>query len=314
MADRPIRFGSFQLDLAAERLWNGSDPIALRPKTWAVLRFLVDRAGELVEKETLLDAVWTDLAVEEKVLNVSIAEIRQALGDSARQPRYVETVHRRGFRFIAALETESTGPRTAPVQAAAPAASRSFVGRQAERSTLMDALEGRGPQRRMVLVSGPAGIGKSRLLAESLRLTTAHVLLGRCIEDGGIPYLPWVEMIRAHLRSEDPASLREGLGEAAAELGRLLPGLGIEAAAPSPTADPELARLRLFERSRASSRASPGATAWSSSSRICSGPMARRCGPCSSWRRACLARGPRCGRRGATTMCRTKQPARRYRP
>jgi predicted ATPase len=99
----------------------------------------------------------------------------------------------------------------------------------------------------MMLVSGPAGIGKSRLLAEALRRTTAHVLVGRCIENGGVPYLPWVEMIRAHLRSEDPAALRENLGEAASELGRLLPALGTEDVTPPLTADPDLARLRLFE-------------------------------------------------------------------
>jgi DNA-binding winged helix-turn-helix (wHTH) protein/tetratricopeptide (TPR) repeat protein len=242
-----VRFGSFRIDFAAERLWNGSDPIALRPKTWSVLRFLADHAGELVEKESLLDAIWGDVAVEEKVLNASIAEIRQALGDSARQPRYVETVHRRGFRFIAPLDAKSTGESEPMPAWHVDAAQSSFVGRQIELSALLSVLVGGGQPRQVVVVSGNAGVGKSRLVAEALGRTGAHVLLGRCIEGGGVPYLPWVEMIRVHLRSVAPDASYEDLGEAATELSRLLPALAMGSATPPPAADPELARLRLFE-------------------------------------------------------------------
>lgn len=102
---RPVQ----EIDVAAERLWHGSDAIALPPKTWAVLRHLVERPGQLVTKRELLNAVWEKTVVAEKALNASIGEIRQALGDSAREPRYVETVHRRGFRFVAPLTPVEAG-------------------------------------------------------------------------------------------------------------------------------------------------------------------------------------------------------------
>ncbi|MEW6272375.1 MAG: winged helix-turn-helix domain-containing protein, partial [Thermodesulfobacteriota bacterium] len=134
--------GPFRIDLADERLWRGSDAIALRPKTWAVLRHLVERAGRLVTKQELLDAVWSGVAVEEKVLNASIAEIRSALGDDARAPRYVETIARRGFRFIAPLsraETDAAPSDAAPERPAPrPAAGHRtpFVGRDRELALL----------------------------------------------------------------------------------------------------------------------------------------------------------------------------------
>jgi len=98
-----IDFGGFRLDRRAGQLTSDGTPIALRPKTWAVLQYLVNRAGVLVTKDDLLDAVWTDTSITEAVLNKSIGELRRALGDSVKSPRFIETVQRRGFRFIAPL-------------------------------------------------------------------------------------------------------------------------------------------------------------------------------------------------------------------
>src|SRR5262249_12376841 len=91
-------------------------PVPLRPKTFAFLQYLAERPGELVTKRALLDAVWPGVAVTEDVLRLSARELRAALGDQVTAPRYVATVPRLGYRFIA-----STGPAAAagPVPAAA---------------------------------------------------------------------------------------------------------------------------------------------------------------------------------------------------
>src|SRR5215831_11662318 len=96
-----IRFGAFRMDLRAGLLFRGREAIALRPKTWSVLQHLAERPGQLITKRELLDAVWGEVEVTESVLNRSIAELRTALGDSFKAPRLIETVPRRGFRFVA---------------------------------------------------------------------------------------------------------------------------------------------------------------------------------------------------------------------
>ena len=93
-------FGPFRLGVAHEQLWQEDQPILLRPKTFAVLRYLATHAGQLVTQEELLDTVWAKTIVSDTVLRSCIRELRTALGDDARQPRYIATVHRRGYRFI----------------------------------------------------------------------------------------------------------------------------------------------------------------------------------------------------------------------
>ena len=75
----------------------------LSPKTFAVLRYLVSQAGHLVTKDALLEAVWPETAVSEVVIQVAIRQLRRVLGDQARPARFIETVHGRGYRFIAPL-------------------------------------------------------------------------------------------------------------------------------------------------------------------------------------------------------------------
>jgi DNA-binding winged helix-turn-helix (wHTH) protein len=105
--DRVISFGEFRLDRASGRLLEGATEVRLRSKTFAVLEYLVLRRGELVRKEEILGAVWPDTHVTPSVLTGCIRELRSALGDDARAARFVETVHRRGYRFVAASETDA---------------------------------------------------------------------------------------------------------------------------------------------------------------------------------------------------------------
>jgi DNA-binding winged helix-turn-helix (wHTH) protein len=102
-----LTFPPYRLDPAEHRLWRGATAVELRPKTFAVLTYLAERPGKLVRNDELLDAVWKDAVVTPGTLNTSIRELRKALGDDARQPRYIETVHRRGFRFVAPVQLDT---------------------------------------------------------------------------------------------------------------------------------------------------------------------------------------------------------------
>jgi len=106
-----VVFPPFRLDLSSEQLWREDRPIALRPKTFAVLRYLVEHAGKLVTKDELLDAVWAGTIVSDTVLKSCIRELREALQDDVQTPQYIATVHRRGYRFIGPL---SSLPKQSP--------------------------------------------------------------------------------------------------------------------------------------------------------------------------------------------------------
>jgi pimeloyl-ACP methyl ester carboxylesterase/DNA-binding winged helix-turn-helix (wHTH) protein len=106
-----IMFPPFHLDLAAGRLAYGEEPLDLPPKAFAVLRYLAERPGQLVSKEELLQGIWPDVHVGADVLKVSVSEIRKVLDDPCKEPRFIETAHRRGYRFIA--KTEVLAPAAA---------------------------------------------------------------------------------------------------------------------------------------------------------------------------------------------------------
>jgi pimeloyl-ACP methyl ester carboxylesterase len=116
MNSRPsssLAFGRFQLDRSSGRLQDPTGPLPVTPKTFAVLEHLVAHAGELVSKRQLLDAVWPGVFVGDGALKSCIRELRKVLGDDARAPRFVETAHRRGYRFVApvsALERAQAPP------------------------------------------------------------------------------------------------------------------------------------------------------------------------------------------------------------
>jgi DNA-binding winged helix-turn-helix (wHTH) protein len=98
---RQILFPPFCLDPINERLMRDREVIRLRPKSFAVLRYLAERPDKLVRKMELIEAVWPETYVTDTLLKVCVTEIRKALGDDSAAPRFIETAHRRGYRFIA---------------------------------------------------------------------------------------------------------------------------------------------------------------------------------------------------------------------
>src|SRR5262245_40775757 len=102
---RILTFGEFRLDPVAGHLFRGTEIGPLAPKALALLRFLAAQSGRLVSKQELLTAVWPGVFVGDAVLKSTIREVRKALADDSSEPRFIETAHRRGYRFIAPVAT-----------------------------------------------------------------------------------------------------------------------------------------------------------------------------------------------------------------
>jgi len=95
-----LTFDPFRFEPATGRLWRGLQELSLTPKAAAVLRALLEHAGDLVPKQTLFAAVWRDTVVSDDALVACVQELRRAFADDSRQPRFIETRHRRGYRFL----------------------------------------------------------------------------------------------------------------------------------------------------------------------------------------------------------------------
>ncbi len=110
-----LTFGEYRLDPASGHLFHGQTPVPLTPKAFALLHYLAARSGRLVSKQELLDAVWPGVFVGDAVLKTAIRDLRRALADDPHTPRYIETAHRRGYRFVAPVSvSESRLPTTTP--------------------------------------------------------------------------------------------------------------------------------------------------------------------------------------------------------
>ncbi len=184
-------FPPFRLDAANQRLWRRNDSgedqrLSLKPKPFAILRYLVDRAGRLVTQDELLDAVWPDTHVQPEVLKRHVFEIRDLLGDDPKNPTFIETLARRGYQFIAAVRNAELAEPTA---AEIPAQTR-IVGRDRELGELrMQLGKAIGGQRQIVFVTGEPGIGKTTLVDEFQRQAAADgpicIAGGQCVEGYG---------------------------------------------------------------------------------------------------------------------------------
>src|SRR4249919_2489204 len=116
------RFDDVEVRGRANEVRRGDRTIGVEPKAHAVLMVLLARAGEAVGREALLDTVWGHRHVTPSVLNRIIAQLRRALGDDAANPKYIQTLHGRGYRFMVQPQRlEGDDESDAPAAAAAPA-------------------------------------------------------------------------------------------------------------------------------------------------------------------------------------------------
>ena len=125
---RHVSFGPYRFEPQSARLWSDRQEIKLTPKAAAVLGFLIERAGQPVTKQELFASVWRDAVVSDDALVTCIQELRKALADDARQPRYIETRHRSGYQFVASVSKDAPGPEAkGPDQALAAIAVLPFI-------------------------------------------------------------------------------------------------------------------------------------------------------------------------------------------
>ena len=109
---RPFRVGEWQVLPEFNELRGPQGPSRVQPRLIQVLRLLAQNAGRTVTREALIEGAWSRRMVNDEVLSRTIADLRQALGDDARQPRYLETIPKLGYRLIAEVEWLQTDART----------------------------------------------------------------------------------------------------------------------------------------------------------------------------------------------------------
>src|SRR5437764_6369772 len=223
---RDISFGPFRFDLADECLWRGTHAISLRPKAFSVLKLLVEDPGRLVTTQRVLDTVWPGTFVGDAVLKDNIRQLRDALDDDAKSPRYIETAHRRGYRFIAKLSESlpSNSPSAEPqspvhfapklVAPASSATSFRVVGRESDLAKMHGWLNrASAGERQTVFVTGEPGIGKTSVVEAFLEAATRvpgiRVVRGQCLEHygAGEAYLPILEGFSRLCRSAGGAEV-----------------------------------------------------------------------------------------------------------
>ncbi|MGE0338046.1 MAG: AAA family ATPase, partial [Gammaproteobacteria bacterium] len=233
-------FRPFRLEPRGAQLYRDTEVIPLRPKTYALLHQLVTHPGELLAKDTLLESVWPGLVIAEGGLSELVRELRKLLGDDPKTPRFIETVHGRGYRFIAEVTSLPRAPRplTAPARAAAPGEAMP-VGRDAEIAALESRLaRARTGTRQIVFVTGEPGIGKTTVLEAFGRKLADQTpsapwcVKGQCIEQygAGEAYLPILDALGRLARQADTNILVDVLQRCAPTWLVQLPSLLDEAA------------------------------------------------------------------------------------
>jgi AAA ATPase domain len=187
-----LTFGPFRLDTVHGRVWQGERVTTLRPRSLAMLRYLVEHPGRLVTKAEVRQHVWAGTHVSDSVLRASVQEIRAALGDAAAAPQYLETVGGQGYRFLAVGDL------------AVPALARPgpIVGRQREVATLQGWFERVATgAHQLAFICGEVGVGKTTVLELWLSRLAAgsavRLARGQCSEHygEGEPYLPLLEAL-----------------------------------------------------------------------------------------------------------------------
>jgi DNA-binding winged helix-turn-helix (wHTH) protein len=160
-------FGDFLLERSQQRVLRGDGtPLDLTPRLFSTLLFFVDHAGQLLGKDALMRELWPGLVVEENNLNQVVSALRRALGDDVHGSRFIQTVPRRGFRFVAVV-TAPPDAKEAPAEVGIarlrhgnlPSVLPALIGRDDDMASLT-ALMG---EHRLVSIVGAGGIGKTRL-------------------------------------------------------------------------------------------------------------------------------------------------------
>ena len=209
---RAFRFGAFAADLRSGELYKDGARVRLQEQPFRILGLLLERPGEVLTREELRQKLWpNDTFVDfDHGINVAIAKIREALGDSSEEPEFVQTIGRRGYRFIATVNKVVSSLPAFPALPRVPLPKRHSVGREKERSELAAAFESVAAGRGMLMcVEGEPGIGKTTLVQDLLSDLQAtgksfSLAVGQCSQRlaGEEAYLPFLEALESLLHSD----------------------------------------------------------------------------------------------------------------
>jgi DNA-binding winged helix-turn-helix (wHTH) protein/predicted ATPase len=195
-----IHFGRFQLD-PVQGLRTGTGEVRITPKSLSLLCMLASRAGQVVSKEEIFQKVWPGTTVSDSALTSCIQELRGALHDNVREPKFIETVHRRGYRFAASIFHEDKGGLPSPPAAPSLPVDFPFVGREQAIGQMLAAwgLAQRG-NRQVLFVSGHPGVGKTTAVSAFLakvKNSRTKVAWGQCVQHfgAGEPYEPLLDAL-----------------------------------------------------------------------------------------------------------------------
>ncbi|MGR8931889.1 MAG: AAA family ATPase [Gammaproteobacteria bacterium] len=182
-------FPPFRFNPSSGELWQGDKPVLLRPKTGAVLDCLLKRQGQVVTRAELCRAVWPGSHGSEQAPKQCIRELRVILGDTTTTPRFIETVGRRGYRFIGSLDLPDGLNEPPKESTAVTVPARICMGRDAELANLRACLKRiRRGERQVVFITGEPGIGKTTLIEnfiESLAGQDLWIASGQCVPHHG---------------------------------------------------------------------------------------------------------------------------------
>jgi predicted ATPase/DNA-binding winged helix-turn-helix (wHTH) protein len=216
-----ISFPPFRLDPLSVQLWEDDRRVSIRPKVLEVLLYLVSNPDRLITKEELLDTVWAKTRVSESLPKDYVQELRRVLHDDPKSPKFIETVHGRGYRFIAPISTaeldnsrQHSLPAEEPLPIVRELSPTLLVGREPELAQLHAWLaKVRQNERHVVFITGEPGIGKTTLVEAFLQQAAARGLVriarGQCHEHYGTgeAYLPVLDALANLCRSSQDGSL-----------------------------------------------------------------------------------------------------------
>lgn len=220
--DSIYEFGTFRLEIATYLLWEGETPVNLPPKIYRLLLYFLQHAGQLISREELFNAVWDGRIVDDSALRLAVNSLRNILQDDHKTPRFISTVNRRGYRFLADVAVNRPHdnvtllhyqPKIEP--------SPAWIERLSELDLLQRAFhQAARKERCLFFLSGERGAGKTTLIDMFLsRIISPNlaVLRARGVQLHGTaePFLPLLEALERRCREPSGKTLIERLEQTA---------------------------------------------------------------------------------------------------